>query len=210
MRDRDTPLTPPDIEGLDWEKAGGLLPAIVQDAETRQVLMLGYMNRAALTETLESGFVTFFSRSKGRLWQKGESSGNRLAIVTILPDCDNDTLLVTAVPAGPTCHLGTTSCFGSAGAEGVGFLAHLSRVVAERAKADASESYTARLIGEGLPRIAQKVGEEGVEIALAAVTRDREGCIEETADLLYHLTVLMEAKGFGWDHVGAKLAERHR
>lgn len=210
MRDRDTPLTAADLAGLDWDKADGLIPAIVQDAGTRQVLMLGYMNREALAATLESGFVTFFSRSKGRLWQKGESSSNRLKLRTILPDCDNDALLVTAIPEGPTCHLGTTSCFGTAGAEGVGFLAHLSRVVAERAQGDASESYTARLIGEGLPRIAQKVGEEGVEIALAAVTRDREGCVEEAADLLYHLSVLMEARGFNWDDVTAKLAERHR
>jgi len=210
MRDRDTPLIPADIADLDWDKAGGLLPAIVQDAGTQQVLMLGYMSREALAATLESGFVTFFSRSKGRLWQKGESSGNRLNLRAILPDCDNDALLVSAVPEGPTCHLGTTSCFGTAGAKGVGFLGHLSRIVAERARADASESYTARLIDEGLPRIAQKIGEEGVEIALAAVTRDREGCVEETADLLYHLSVLMETKGFGWDDVGAKLAKRHR
>lgn len=210
MRDRDTPLIPADIADLDWDKAGGLLPAIVQDAGTQQVLMLGYMSREALAATLESGFVTFFSRSKGRLWQKDESSGNRLNLRAILPDCDNDALLVSAVPEGPTCHLGTTSCFGTAGAKGVGFLGHLSRIVAERARADASESYTARLIDEGLPRIAQKIGEEGVEIALAAVTRDREGCVEETADLLYHLSVLMETKGFGWDDVGAKLAKRHR
>jgi phosphoribosyl-ATP pyrophosphohydrolase/phosphoribosyl-AMP cyclohydrolase len=171
--------------------------------------MLGYMDRVALAATLESGFATFFSRSKGRLWRKGETSGNRLRVVSVHEDCDGDALLVRAVPEGPTCHLGTASCFGGEEA-GPGWLAELSRIVAERASAPPEESYTARLIAEGLPRIAQKVGEEGVEIALAAVTRDAAGCAEEVADLLYHLTVLMQAKGFGWGDVIAILRERHK
>lgn len=210
MRDRNAPLSEADIGALAWDRMDGLLPAIVQDAATGQVLMLGYMNRAALAATLASGFVTFFSRTKGRLWQKGESSGHRLALAAILTDCDGDALLVSATPEGPTCHLGTPSCFGSEGAKGVGFLARLARIVRDRAGAPPAQSYTARLLAEGPVRIAQKVGEEGVELALAAVSRDRDGCIEEAADLVYHLTVLMEAKGFGWAEVTETLAERHR
>lgn len=209
MRDRDAPLSEDGIDALAWEKTGGLLPAVVQDDATGEVRMLGYMDRAALAETLRSGEATFFSRSKGRLWRKGETSGNRLAVRSVHADCDHDALLVRADPVGPTCHLGTASCFGGGGAEGVGFLRELARTVAARAAADPAESYTARLLAEGSARIAQKVGEEGVELALAAVSRDRDGCIEEAADLVYHLAVLMEAKGFGWDEVGARLRERH-
>lgn len=210
MRDRNAPLTAADLDALAWDKVDGLLPAIVQDAGTGQVLMLGYMDRAALARTLESGFATFFSRSKGRLWQKGETSGNRLAVQEVLADCDEDALLVRAVPAGPACHLGTTSCFGAEGPSGVGFLGKLTRIVQERGQADPAESYTARLLGQGVQRIAQKVGEEGVEVALAAVGHDAAVCAEEAADLLYHLTVLMEAKGFNWDDVAKVLADRHR
>ena len=209
MRDRSAQLTEADLSALDWRKMDGLLPAIVQDAATLQVLMLAYMNRDALAASLESGFATFFSRSKGRLWRKGETSGNHLAVKAIFADCDDDALLVLAEPAGPTCHLGTTSCFSEEGPAGVGWLAELRRIVTERAKADPSESYTARLLAEGVMRIGQKIGEEGVEIALAAVGRDTEGCIEETADFIYHLTVLMEARGFGWDDIADKLRERH-
>ncbi|HEX8401824.1 MAG TPA: bifunctional phosphoribosyl-AMP cyclohydrolase/phosphoribosyl-ATP diphosphatase HisIE [Allosphingosinicella sp.] len=209
MRDRNAPLTGADAPALAWDKMGGLLPAIVQDADTGQVLMLGYMNREALDCSLESGAVTFFSRSKGRLWTKGESSGNRLAVRDIREDCDGDALLVRAVPAGPTCHLGTTSCFSEGGPSGAGWLGQLGRVVADRAVADPETSYTARLLGKGPVRIAQKVGEEGVEVALAGAVGDREGCISETADLLYHLTVLMQARGFGWEDVAAELERRH-
>jgi phosphoribosyl-AMP cyclohydrolase / phosphoribosyl-ATP pyrophosphohydrolase len=210
MRDRNAPLTPADLDALAWAKMDGLLPAAVQDADTGQLLMLGYMDRAALAATLESGFATFFSRSKGRLWQKGETSGNRLAVQAVLADCDEDALLVRAVPEGPACHLGTASCFSEGGPEGVGFLGKLARIVHARAGADPSESYTARLLGEGINRISQKVGEEGVELALAGVSRDKEGCAEETADLIYHLTVLMEAKGFGWEDVAKVLERRHK
>ena len=209
MRDRNAPLAAKDLAGLAWDKMDGLLPAIVQDADSGQVLMLGYMDREALAATLESGFATFYSRSKARLWQKGETSGNRLAVAEVLADCDDDALLVRAIPAGPTCHRGTTSCFSERGAEGAGFLAELARIVHGRAEADGETSYTARLLAEGPARIAQKIGEEGVEVALAAVTRDAAGCVEESADLLYHLTVLMEARGFDWNGVAAELRRRH-
>ncbi|MGS1018281.1 bifunctional phosphoribosyl-AMP cyclohydrolase/phosphoribosyl-ATP diphosphatase HisIE [Allosphingosinicella humi] len=210
MRDRNAPLNAAGISALAWDKMDGLIPVVVQDCATQQVLMLGYMNREALEATVASGFVTFFSRSKGRLWQKGETSGNRLAVKGVFADCDEDALLVKAEPEGPTCHLGTASCFTEEGADGVGFLATLARIVHQRAEAGDETSYTVRLLADGRAKIAQKVGEEGVEVALAAVTRDNAGCIEEAADLLYHLTVLMEARGFGWDDVAAKLKERHR
>ena len=210
MRDRNAPLTAADIDALAWDKMDGLIPAIVQDGATGQVLMLGYMDRAALAATLDNGFATFFSRSKQRLWQKGETSGNRLAVGAVMMDCDADALLVKATPAGPTCHLGTESCFGEGGPDGAGWLGKLARIVHERAAADPADSYTARLLAEGLPRVAQKIGEEGVELALAATGRDTAGCVEETADLLYHLTVLMEARDYSWADVAAILATRHR
>jgi phosphoribosyl-ATP pyrophosphohydrolase/phosphoribosyl-AMP cyclohydrolase len=209
MRDRSAPLTEADLSALDWQKMDGLLPAIVQDAATLQPLMLGYMNREALAASLESGFATFFSRSKNRLWRKGETSGNHLAVKAIFADCDNDALLVLAEPAGPTCHLGTASCFSEATAPGIGWLEQLARIVHQRGGADADESYTARLLGEGPTRIAQKVGEEGVELALAGAGGTREACIEEAADLIYHVTVLMEARSFGWTEVAETLRARH-
>jgi len=209
MRDRSAPLTEADLEALDWAKMDGLLPAIVQDAATLQLLMLGYMNREALAASLESGFATFFSRSKDRLWRKGEESGNHLKVQAIFADCDDDALLVLAEPAGPTCHLGTTSCFSEATAPGIGWLEQLARIVHERAAADREASYTARLLGEGRSRIAQKVGEEGVELALAGASGERDACIAEAADLIYHVTVLMEARGFGWSDVAETLRERH-
>jgi phosphoribosyl-ATP pyrophosphohydrolase/phosphoribosyl-AMP cyclohydrolase len=209
MRDRNAPLTAADIPGLAWDKMEGLLPAAIQDAASGRLLMLGYMSREALAATLESGFATFHSRSKGRLWQKGETSGNRLRVAAVHEDCDADALLVLAAPEGPTCHLGTQSCFGGEGPAGPGWLSELSRVIAARAASADQSSYTRQLLADGPARIAQKVGEEGVEVALAAVTRDAAGCAEETADLLYHLTVLMEAKGYGWEDVMAVLRARH-
>ena len=210
MRDRNAPLTEQDAGSLDWAKMGGLVPAAVQDSATLQLLMLGYMNEEALRQTLRTGLVTFYSRSKDRLWMKGETSGNRLVVKAVFADCDGDALLVSACPEGPTCHLGTASCFGQEEGAGVGWLANLARIVHERSTADAGESYTARLLAEGPTRIAQKVGEEGVEVALAGATGDREGCIEETADLIFHLTVLMEARGFGWGDVAERLRARHK
>ncbi|HEY7810420.1 MAG TPA: bifunctional phosphoribosyl-AMP cyclohydrolase/phosphoribosyl-ATP diphosphatase HisIE [Allosphingosinicella sp.] len=208
MRDRNAPLAKADIAGLAWDKMDGLLPAVVQDAASGRVLMLGYMSPQALSATLASGFATFHSRSKARLWQKGETSGNRLKVRGVHEDCDRDALLVIAEPEGPTCHTGTQSCFGGEVA-GPGWLANLSRVVAARAAAGRDASYTSRLLAEGTATIAQKVGEEGVEVALAAVTRDAAGCAEETADLLYHLTVLMQDRGYSWEDVVAVLKARH-
>jgi len=209
MRDRNAPLTQADLAALAWDKMDGLLPAAVQDSASGLLLMLGYMNRDALAATLETGLATFWSRSKQRLWQKGETSGHVLRVAAIHEDCDADALLVLAEPQGPTCHLGTASCFGGEGPAGPGWLAELAAIVAARAATGDETSYTARLLAEGLPRIAQKVGEEGVELALAAVTRDAAGCAEEAADLLYHLTVLMQARGFGWSEVIEVLQRRH-
>ena len=208
MRDRNAPMTSAGIEGLAWDKMEGLLPAAVQDRASGRLLMLGYMNRDALAATLESRFVTFYSRSKQRLWQKGETSGNRLKLAAVHEDCDGDALLVLAEPEGPTCHHGTTSCFGGE-LDGPGWLAELSKIVGQRAASGDASSYTRELLDAGIERIAQKIGEEGVEVALAAVTRDSSGCAEEMADLLYHLSVLMEAKGFDWDEVIAVLKARH-
>ena len=208
MRDRSSPLTETDIGALAWDKMGGLLPAIVQDARTSRILMVGYMNAEALAATLENGFVTFFSRSKQRLWQKGETSGNRLRFQGAFADCDADALLIVAEPDGPTCHLGKTSCF-DAETGGPGWLADLSGIIADRARSGDGSSYTRQLLDAGPQRIGQKVGEEGVEVALAAVSRDASGCAEEVADLVYHVAVLMEARGFGWDDVVAVLKHRH-
>ncbi len=181
-----------DIDTLAWDKQGGLLPAIVQDAATLRVLMLGYMNREALGVTQASGRVTFYSRSKGRLWTKGESSGHVLELVSIEADCDADTLLVQAHPHGPTCHLQRASCFPAAPADG---LAELDALIAQRERERPQGSYTTKLFEDGVRRIAQKVGEEGVETALAAVAQDEAALLGEAADLLYHLTVLLRARG---------------
>ncbi len=196
-----------DPAALAWERMGGLLPAVVQDAASLRVLMLGYMNREALQATLERGRVTFFSRSKGRLWTKGEQSGHVLELVAIAPDCDGDALLVQARPRGPTCHTGRTSCFPAAPGDAV---AELDAVVAARLVEAPAGSYTRRLLDAGLARIAQKVGEEGVETALAAVTADDVALRGEAADLVYHLLVLLRARGLDWDAVRAELARRAR
>lgn len=196
-------------DALAWGKMDGLLPVVVQDASTSVVLMLGYMNRAALAATQRDGLVTFYSRSKQRLWRKGETSGNLLNLVAIRTDCDSDALLIAAQPAGPTCHLGTDSCF-DAEPEGAAWLASLERIVAQRASAAPADSYTARLLAEGLPKVAQKVGEEGVEVALAAVTRDSDGVKEEAADLLFHLLVLLRSREISLGAVVDCLRERHR
>jgi len=199
-----------DPEDLDWSKGDGLLPAVVQDAETGRVLMLGYMNAEALDKTRSSGRVTFYSRSKQRLWTKGETSGNHLELVECRADCDRDTLLVLARPHGPTCHTGTDTCFGDARTPRVGFLAELQRTIRSRAGADQGASYTARLLAEGVGRCAQKVGEEGVETALAAVGGNPEALESEAADLLYHLLVCLEAAGSDLDAVIDTLLKRHR
>jgi len=195
---------------IDWKKTNGLVPAIVQDAATAQVLMLGYLDAAALKKTLASKKVTFFSRTKNRLWTKGESSGNFLRVVRVEVDCDNDTLLIQATPDGPTCHRGTVSCFGDGAlAGGAGFLAHLDQVVAARIKSGDKSSYTVRLVQEGVARCAQKVGEEGVETALAAMQKDNKEFAGEAADLLYHLIVLLRAKKLSLADAVAVLEKRH-
>jgi phosphoribosyl-ATP pyrophosphohydrolase/phosphoribosyl-AMP cyclohydrolase len=181
-----------DIDALAWDKQDGLLPAIVQDADTLRVLMLGYMDRDALQATLDSGKVTFFSRSKQRLWMKGETSGDVLDLVHVETDCDADTLLVQARPRGPTCHLQRASCFPSAPAD---TLAALDALVAARERERPQGSYTTRLFEGGVRGIAQKVGEEGVETALAGVVQDDEALLGESADLLFHLIVLLRARG---------------
>jgi phosphoribosyl-AMP cyclohydrolase / phosphoribosyl-ATP pyrophosphohydrolase len=199
-------MQPEDIDSLAWDKQGGLLPAVVQDAGSRQVLMLGYMDRAALAATLDSGRVTFFSRSRQRPWTKGETSGHFLDVVAIETDCDSDTLLVQALPQGPTCHLGRSSCFPTAPSD---FLAELDALVARREAERPAGSYTTRLFEAGVRRIAQKVGEEGVETALAAVVQDDTALLGEAADLLYHLTVLLRARGLGLDAAVEVLRARH-
>lgn len=176
---------------LDWTKQNGLLPAIVQDADTGQVLMLGYMNADALAETLRSRKVTFFSRSRNRLWTKGESSGHVLSLESIEADCDNDSLLVQARPQGPTCHLQRDSCFPAAPRY---FLAELERRIAVRRTADPQASYSRRLMDKGLPKVAQKVGEEAVETVIAALAEDKNALCNESADLLYHLLVLLQCR----------------
>lgn len=197
---------------LDWGKGDGLIPAVVQNATTGQVLMLGYMNREALLATVQSGNVTFFSRSKGRLWVKGESSGHFLKLVSIVPDCDDDTLLVLANPIGPTCHEGTQSCFGdtvTSRAQRLAFLAELEDVIAQRIADKPEGSYTARIWAQGSTRIAQKVGEEGVEVALAAVTQEDDRLVGEAADLLFHLSLLLKNRNLSLTQVVQELEQRH-
>jgi phosphoribosyl-ATP pyrophosphohydrolase/phosphoribosyl-AMP cyclohydrolase len=196
-----------DIDGLAWDKQGGLLPAIVQDAADGRVLMLGYMDRAALARTLELGKVTFFSRSRQALWTKGESSGNGLDLVSVDADCDGDTLLVLARPLGPTCHLQRASCFPAAPAN---FLGELDALVATRERERPAGSYSTKLFEAGTRRIAQKVGEEGVETALAGVAQDDQALVGEAADLVYHLMVLLRARGLDWAAVVSALEQRHR
>ncbi|MFD0738547.1 bifunctional phosphoribosyl-AMP cyclohydrolase/phosphoribosyl-ATP diphosphatase HisIE [Lysobacter koreensis] len=194
-------------DALAWDKQGGLLPAVVQDADTLRVLMLGYMDRAALQATLATRRVTFFSRSRQRLWTKGESSGHFLDLVAIEADCDHDTLLLQARPQGPTCHLGRASCFEHAPGD---FLAELDALVARRERERPEGSYTTALFAGGLRGIAQKVGEEGVETALAAVVQDDAALCGEAADLLFHLQVLLRARGLSLQDVVTVLRERHR
>lgn len=204
-------LEQPDLaDTLDWSKGDGLLPAIVQHWRDGRVLMLGYMNREALTQTLETGQVGFWSRSKQRPWTKGETSGNTLACKAVHADCDADTLLVLADPAGPTCHLGSDTCFGDAAQPAVAFLARLDELVARRERERPENSYTTRLFQDGVRRIAQKVGEEGVETALAGVAQGDAELLGESADLLYHLLVLLRARGLSLADVVACLRGRHQ
>jgi len=199
-----------DPASLDWSKGDGLLPAIVQHWRSGTVLMQGWMNEEALRATLAQGRVTFYSRSKQRLWTKGESSQHWLLLRDVATDCDRDALLLQVQPQGPTCHLGSDSCFGDAVVPEAGFLARLDALVAERERERPAGSYTTRLFEDGLRRIAQKVGEEGVETALAAVVQDEAALVGEAADLLFHLTVLLRARGLSLADAIAELQRRHR
>jgi phosphoribosyl-AMP cyclohydrolase / phosphoribosyl-ATP pyrophosphohydrolase len=194
----------------DWQKEKGLLPAVVQDADTLQVLMVGYMNEEALRESERTGRVTFFSRSKGRLWTKGESSGNYLSLVSMTLDCDEDAFLVWARPMGPTCHRGTLSCFGEERAPGIGFLGYLAKIIDERFRTRPIGSYTTQLFERGIDRMAQKVGEEAVEVVIAAKNGIPSALHGEAADLIYHLLVLLRGTETSFGEVIEMLRHRHR
>ncbi|UEA16829.1 bifunctional phosphoribosyl-AMP cyclohydrolase/phosphoribosyl-ATP diphosphatase HisIE [Pasteurella canis] len=199
-------------EQINWQKVDNLLPVIIQNAATCEVLMLGYMNQEALEKTLAEKRVTFFSRTKNRLWTKGETSGHFLNVLDMSLDCDNDTLLILVNPIGETCHTGAESCFyqfDNATQSDWIFFSKLERLIAERKGSDPTSSYTAQLYAKGTKRIAQKVGEEGVETALAATVKDRNETICEAADLAYHLTVLLQDADLSWADVIGKLKERH-
>ena len=201
-----------DAGRIDWDKDGGLVPAIIQDVDSGAVLMLGYMNREALTATLARGRVVFYSRTRQRLWEKGETSGNHLSVAEIRLDCDADTLLVLARPAGPTCHTGDRTCFGAAAltrAEPLAFLAQLEDVIAERINEAPEGSYTARLYARGVRRVAQKVGEEGLEVALAGAGEADPQLIAESADLLFHLLLLLRSRAIPLAAVVDELRQRH-
>ncbi len=199
------------IEKIDFEKMDGLIPAVVQDANTRKVLMLGYMNREAVDLTIRDQKVTFFSRSRNALWQKGETTGNYLIPVSMHPDCDNDALLIKARPVGPTCHTGAYSCFGETGASHLGdVLDDLGKIIRHRKENMPEGSYTTKLFSGGIPAISQKVGEEAVEVAIAAISQSTARLKEEAADLLYHLLVLLEAKELTLEEIGGELRMRMR
>lgn len=198
------------IDQLAWQKMNDLIPCIVQNARSGKVLMQGFVNQAAIEKTLETKLVTFFSRSKQRLWTKGESSGNTLQLVELSSDCDNDSLLALVEPIGPTCHTGKESCWFDGKAADFTFVADLENLLAQRKGADPDSSYTANLYAKGIKRIAQKVGEEGVETALAATVQDLDELKNESADLIYHLLVLLQASGLGLSDVIAVLRERQK
>lgn len=204
-----TALHPEDIPNLDFAKGGGLIPAVVQDAHTGKVLMLGYMNAASLQHTFASGKVTFFSRSKNRLWTKGETSGHFIQPVSIHQDCDRDTLLIMANPVGPVCHTGDDTCFGETNA-GEHFLSYLEQVIRSRKGQPAEQSYTASLFQKGINKIAQKVGEEAVELVIEAKDHNDQLFLNEAADLMYHYLVLLVEKGFGLEDVIRILEQRHK
>lgn len=197
------------VEDLAFDKQGGLVPGVVQDAATGQVLMLGYLDRAAVATTLTTGLASFHSRSRGTSWTKGETSGNTLRVERIEVDCDRDTLLLHCTPAGPTCHTGSVSCFTDQHTAAASFLVDLDAVVAQRHADRPQGSYTTALFDGGVRRIAQKVGEEGVETALAAVAQDDQALLGESADLLYHLLVLLRSRGLGLAEVESVLRSRH-
>lgn len=203
------------MDTINFEKGSGLVPAIIQDAETAKVLMLGYMNAEALEATRSSGKVTFYSRSKERLWTKGEVSGNFLEFVDLKVDCDGDTLLVKASPAGPVCHMGSDTCWGETNSSARSFIPGLERIISERKEqaesaSGAGESYVAGLFSKGVNKIAQKVGEEAVETVIEAMDSNDALFLNESADLLFHLLILLQARGYRMTDIEQILAERHR
>ena len=195
---------------LDFEKMGGLIPAIVQDNNTKKVLMLGFMNEEAVEQTLQTGKVVFFSRTKNRLWMKGETSGNTLSVVSITPDCDNDTLLIKAIPAGPVCHTGTDTCFGEKNQEDIMFLKYLQNFIVRRRQEMPEGSYTTTLFQKGINRMAQKVGEEAVETVIEATNGTEDRLVYEASDLIYHLIVLLTSKGLRIEDLARELQKRHK
>ena len=198
------------LNKIDWDKGQGLVPAIIQNIDNGQVLMLAYMDRAALAQTISSKKVTFFSRSKNRLWTKGETSGNWLDFISGEMDCDADTLLVQARPQGPSCHTGSVTCFNDQTPSNIGFLDQLAKLIAERHNTMPEDSYTASLFAEGKALIAQKVGEEGVELALARMKDDSAEIANEAADLLFHMMVLLEDAGLSLADAISVLQNRHK
>jgi phosphoribosyl-ATP pyrophosphohydrolase/phosphoribosyl-AMP cyclohydrolase len=198
------------VMSLDFDKMGGLIPAVIQDTLTRKVLMVGFMNQDAYQKTCETRQVTFFSRTKNRLWTKGEESGNFLDVDEILADCDSDTLLIMARPRGPVCHTGSDTCFGEVNNQGIAFLDYLQKFIQRRKEEMPEGSYTTHLFSKGINRMAQKVGEEAVETVIEAKDNNNDLFIGEAADLVYHLIVLLTAKGFSLDDVAAKLESRHK
>ncbi len=195
---------------VDFNKMDGLVPAIVQDALTGKILMQGYMNEEALEKTKETGMVTFFSRSKNRLWTKGETSGNYLELVSILVDCDGDAFLIKANPRGPVCHTGADTCFAEFNNSKTGFIDQLRAIIKDRKNNPSEKSYTASLFAKGINKIAQKVGEEAVEIVIEAKDDNKELFLGEAADLLFHYLILLEAKGYELDEVMQVLIDRHK
>ncbi len=195
---------------INFEKGGGLVPAIIQDAKSRQVLMLGYMNQEALDKTLATGLVTFYSRSRQTLWTKGETSGNHLKLVDIKTDCDNDTLLVRAIPTGPVCHTGTDTCWGESNDHNpLLFLTELQDFIEKRHEEMPEGSYTTSLFRDGLNRMAQKVGEEALELVIEATNGSNERLVYEGSDMLYHLIVLLTSKGLRIEDLAKELQQRH-
>ena len=195
---------------IDFNKSDGLVPAIIQDIDTKNVLMLAYMNQEAYNKTIEKKKVTFFSRSKNRLWTKGEESGNFLNLVDIKVDCDNDTLLVSVRPQGPACHIGKDTCWNEENKSTFGFLSELEKIIADRKNNPSDKSYTSSLFQKGINKIAQKVGEEAVELVIEAKDNHKDLFLNEAADLIFHFLVLLREKGFELDNVVEILRERHK
>lgn len=197
------------MKALNFEKLDGLIPAIAQDACTNRVLMLGFMNREALEVTRKTGFATFYSRTRRQIWTKGETSGNYMKVLEIIPDCDGDTLLIKVSPQGPVCHTGSDTCFDEQNSNTLGFIEHLERVIENRKEANAEQSYTAKLLAAGSKRIAKKVGEEAVELALEAESGTDERLLDEAADLIYHTLVLLSSRNLNFSQVIDTLKLRH-